>query len=51
MAKVVVYKTLGDIAAALTEMKAQGMTRQLIIYALNRVFGQDEISKSAKESD
>ena len=43
MAKVVVYETLGDIAAALTEMKAQGMTRQSVTYALNRVFWEDEI--------
>ena len=44
MAKVVIYETLGDIAAALTEMKAQGMTRQSVIYALDRVFWEDEIS-------
>ena len=43
MAKAVIYETLGDIAAALAEMKAQGMTRQSVIYALDRVFWEDEI--------
>jgi len=44
MAKAVIYETLGDIAAELAEMKAQGMTRQSVIYALDRVFWEDEIS-------
>lgn len=35
------YKTLGDIAEELKVMKAQGVTRGAILYALGRVYWED----------
>lgn len=42
MAERKVYATLGDIAAELSAMKLDGMTREAIIYALDRVFWKTE---------
>ena len=36
------YRTLGDIAGELEKMKADGITRSSVMYALNRVFWEGE---------
>jgi len=41
------YVTLGDIADELRMMKAQGMTREAVLYALDRVFWERDFKADA----